>query len=107
MGSIADVPQHAPPPTPYPQGETPEASQPESEAFGKYQKFAEKVGGIPCLWRKDHLFQGIFAIGSATIGAILGWFLYGGPRVIGLAFAGLVAGTLLSGFVFMILGWLR
>ncbi|PHR92255.1 MAG: hypothetical protein COA78_33555 [Blastopirellula sp.] len=77
------------------------------DAFEGYQKVAETVGMVPSLRWKDNLIQAGVVGGMAAIGALVGWFLWGPFGAAGLAVAGLILGTLVSGFVLMILGWIR
>jgi hypothetical protein len=73
-----------------------------------YNFVADKVGLVPNIRKKDNLYQaatvGVFLI----IGAIVGWFVGGWPVGVLLgALGGLVTGTLISGFVLMIVGLCR
>lgn len=81
-----------------------------------YHAIADTVGGVPNLRGKDNAFQAIFVALSIAIGGGFGALLVlagvgGGVdwtigALIG-GIAGLFGGTLLSGLVLMIKGWLR
>jgi hypothetical protein len=79
----------------------------QADSFEAYQKVAETVGMVPSLRWKDNLIQAIIVLGLTATGGLAGWKLWGLIGAAGLAAAGLVLGTLLSGFVLMILGWIR
>ena len=73
-----------------------------------YNLVADRIGGVPNIRKKDNLYQaaavGVFVI----IGLIVGWFVGGWPEGVLLgALGGLIAGTLLSGLVLMVLGLRR
>lgn len=79
----------------------------------EYHRIADTIGGVPNLRWKDNVFQ-MLCVGLFTaVGGLLGWqFLPSkdidtAPRIILGVIAGLVLGTLLSGFVLMVLGWIR
>lgn len=80
-----------------------------------YHRIADTVGGIPNLRGKDNLIQLAFATAGTGLGAGAGWMLDIGPRLnlsaqVGLvigAFLGLIASVFLSGFVLMVIGWVR
>ena len=87
-------------------------------ASAQYNEFADRVGLVPNVRKKDNLYQGIFVLAFTFIGLAVGWFWDGAPirevlgdnwpsRVVFGALAGLVVGTLLSGLVIMVLGFLR
>jgi len=81
-----------------------------------YHTIADTVGGVPNLRGKDNAFQAIFVALSIAIGGGIGALLVlagvgGGVdwtigALIG-GIAGLFGGTLLSGLVLMIKGWIR
>ena len=78
-----------------------------------YHTIADTVGGVPNLRGKDNAFQAVFVAVSIAIGGGIGALLAlagGGDWTIGALLggvAGLFGGTLLSGLVLMIKGWLR
>jgi hypothetical protein len=81
-----------------------------------YHTIAETIGGIPNLRGKDNAFQAIFVALSIAICGGLGALLAltgavpGGDWIIGAVVggvAGLVGGTLVSGLVLMVMGWVR
>ena len=84
---------------------TGEPSQPDS--FEQYQNVAETVGMIPSLRKKDNLIQGLVVLVCGIVGALVGGLLWGLRGAGGLALVGLALGTLVSGFILMILGWKR
>lgn len=81
----------------------------------EYNKVAETVGLMPSLRARDHLYQGLSAMGGAIGGFLAGvglsltgvlsvaW-VYGG--LIG-AMLGLIGGVFVSGFALMIAGFVR
>lgn len=79
----------------------------QSEAFEKYQTFAETVGGVPSVRPKDNLYQGVAVLLATAIGAAAGFVYGGGTWAVLLGLAGMVIGLLGSGIVLMILGWVR
>jgi len=89
----------------------------EPDGLDTYQNVAETVGMLPSLRRRDNLIQAVLVIAGALIGALLGLWLVSGdqlgedmPSWTGLAAGGVggaVVACLLSGFVLMILGWVR
>ena len=87
-------------------------------ASAQYNEFADRVGLVPNVRKKDNLYQGIFVLAFAVIGMAAGWFWDGALirdvlgdswpiRVVIGALVGLVVGALLSGLVIMVLGFLR
>lgn len=82
-----------------------------------YHAVAETVGMLPSLRWRDNLIQAVLVIAGALVGALAGLWLVsadrfgeGVPRWAGLgggAAAGAILACLLSGFVLMILGWVR
>ena len=100
---MPDEPQRQSPPT-HP-GQVPTASE---EPMGEYQRVAETVGMVPSFRWKDNLYQSLVVFVSAGLGALVGWLVRGDKwgAMIG-ALAGLIIGGLGSGFVLMILGWIR
>jgi hypothetical protein len=90
-----------------PNEENPSDRSSQVDSFETYQKIADTVGLVPSLRWKDNLIQAIIVVGSAAIGGLVGLLVWGPFGAAGLAIAGLILGTLLSGFAFMILGWIR
>ncbi len=69
-----------------------------------YHTIADTVGGVPNLRGKDNAFQIIFVAISIAIGGGIGALTFGALTG---GVIGLFGGTLLSGLVLMIKGWLR
>ncbi|MCL4742485.1 MAG: hypothetical protein KJZ54_09820 [Phycisphaerales bacterium] len=114
--------QHEPPPPPTPAAPPtqPGALGPKShepDGLDTYQHVAETVGMLPSLRRRDNLIQAVLVVAGAVVGAPLGLWLMSGDRLgedipswAGLAVGGVggaVVACLLSGFVLMVLGWVR
>ncbi len=76
------------------------------DALEAYNTVAETVAGPSLRW-KDNLIQAVCVIGGLLLGAGIGT-LFDFPigTAIG-AVAGMVASTLISGIVLMVLGWVR
>ena len=72
-----------------------------------YNKVADTVGLVPSLRWNDNLIQFVCVAISAIIFGLVGLGMYGMPGLMGGLIAGLIGGTLISGFVLMILGWQR
>ena len=78
-----------------------------------YHTIADTVGGVPNLRGKDNAFQAVFVAVSIAIGGGIGALLAlagGGDWTIGALIGGVIGlfgGTLLSGLVLMVKGWLR
>ncbi|NUQ68479.1 MAG: hypothetical protein HUU18_09395 [Phycisphaerales bacterium] len=93
----------------------PSQTTPGSDPLKEYHLISETVGGIPSLRAKDNLAQAIAVGAGIVLGAVVGVIVslmvdWGIPPIWGAAagaFAGLVLATFLSGFVLMILGWVR
>lgn len=89
--------------------------QPETgpDSIEAYHTIADTVGGVPNLRGKDNAFQAVFVAVSIAIGGGIGALLAlagGGDWTIGALIggvAGLFGGTLLSGLVLMVMGWVR
>jgi hypothetical protein len=102
-----------PPPIPPPQGpgQPPPRKNPAASAGGagaEYNLIADKVGLVPNVRKKDNLYQAVCVLAFLLIGTAAGWFWEGWPTGVLLgALAGLVAGTLVSGLVLMVLGLRR
>jgi hypothetical protein len=87
-----------------------------TDSLEAYHTIADTVGGVPNLRGKDNAFQAIFVSISIAIGGGIGALLVlagvgGGVdwtigALIG-GIAGLFGGTLLSGLVLMVMGWVR
>jgi len=106
-------PTPAPPTTPPP----PQSAPARPTGLEDYQRVAETVGGLSLRW-SDNLIQALVIIGSTLIGAGVGWLVGGGslgfgasmgPRIGALLFGAgaMIASTLISGLILMILGWVR
>jgi hypothetical protein len=72
-----------------------------------YNTYAETIGGAPTLRWKDNVFQAVFILFITGVTATAGYFYkqFTGAMLFGVG--GLIISTLLSGFVLMILGWIR
>lgn len=80
---------------------------PANQGLETYNTIAETVGLIPSLRVKDNLIQAI-VIGVITcISVVIGGTVGGTTGALFAALVGLVVSLLLSGFVLMILGWVR
>ncbi|MFH1385092.1 MAG: hypothetical protein ABIH47_09070 [Candidatus Omnitrophota bacterium] len=77
------------------------------QSVSKYQRFADTVGLVPSLRKKDNLAQGIFVLACVPLGALIGLIGWGAFGLLGGVFAGLILGGLCSGTVLMVLGWMR
>lgn len=85
---------------------TPEHPDPATgNAMDAYHTVAETVGGVPNLRWKDNLFQIGVSIVFAIVGAIVAKLAYQ-PALAG-AVCGFILGVLGSGFVLMVVGWVR
>ena len=73
-----------------------------------YNLLADKIGGVPNVRKKDNVFQavaiGVFLLIGLLVGALAGGVPEG--LMIG-GIVGLLSGTLISGFVLMIIGLCR
>lgn len=87
-----------------------------TDGLESYHTIAETVGGIPNLRGKDNAFQAVFVALSIAIGGGIGALLVlvglvpGGNWIIGAVVGGVIGlfgGTLVSGLVLMVKGWLR
>ena len=112
-----------PPPIPAPgvpkgqaaqKGDTP----PTTGNNAQYNRFADRVGLVPNLRKKDNLYQGIFILAFVVVGMTVGWLWDGAVirdivgdsvpvRIFFGALVGLVVGVLLSGFFILVLGFSR
>ena len=79
-----------------------------SDKRRKYDLFADSVGLVPNLRRRDNLYQGICVAVFAVVGVTVGWIYRGWPSgaVLGLL-GGLVVGLFLSGLILMVVGLSR
>jgi len=81
---------------------------PDPKQDATYNLLADKIGGVPNLRKKDNLYQAAGIGVGVVLGAIVGHFQDEWPQGVLLgALAGLIGGTLLSGMVLMIVGFLR
>lgn len=71
-----------------------------------YQAVAETIGG-PSLRIKDNVIQAAVVFGSMAVGGLIGFVGWGGLGAAAGAIAGMILGTLVSGLVLMVLGWVR
>ena len=74
-----------------------------------YNRIAETVGMMPTLRVKDNVIQALVVLAGIIVGAVVGYIIgEQDPRAAVLGgIAGLVLFGLISGFVLMILGWVR
>jgi hypothetical protein len=97
-----------------PKGDAP----PTTGTNAQYNRFADRIGLVPNVRKRDNLYQGICVLAFAVIGMTIGWFWDGAAirdivgdgwpiRVFVGALVGLVAGALLSGLFLLVLGFLR
>lgn len=97
-------------PEPQPRSES-GGPQQTSDAFESYQTVAETVGGVPSLRVLDNVIQGVIVAIGTVVGALVGhtWWgeLSGHQGLLLGAGAGLIVSVLLSGVVFMVVGWIR
>jgi hypothetical protein len=106
-------PQNPAPPTiPPPTSQVPPARP---GGLDDYQRIAETVGG-PSLRLSDNVLQALIVLASSLLGAGVGWLVGGslagasmGPRIGAIVFGigAMIASTLISGLVLMVLGWVR
>lgn len=94
----------------------PPSGPPASSGLDDYNTIAETVGGLS-LRKKDTLLQGLVVLIGTLLGAAVGvvfmlrdesdngppWWFY----MVGCALVGLIVSAFLSGFVLMIVGWVR
>jgi hypothetical protein len=90
-------------PPPLPPGAKPPGSTSDS-----YDQFADKVGLVPNVRKKDNLYQGIAVVAGLLLGALVGWLWKDTfeAALLG-ALIGLVGATLVSGLVLLVLGLKR
>lgn len=100
----------SPPPAPgqRPGGNPPGPPPPGVSVDSGYNLVADKIGGVPNVRKKDNLYQALAIVVFVIIGLVVGWAIGGWPQgpLLG-ALGGLIAGTLISGAVLMVLGLLR
>jgi uncharacterized membrane protein YfcA len=103
------LPPPLPPGTPQRPADTQRGATPSSPGTdATYNFVADKIGGIPNIRKKDNLYQAVAIAVFSLIGMIVGGFVGGWPEGVMLgALGGLVAGTLISGSVLMIVGLRR
>jgi hypothetical protein len=90
-------------PPPLPPGDKPPGSDSAS-----YHEFADKVGLVPNVRKKDNLYQGIAVVAGLALGALAGSWWKGSTEAALLgALVGLVGATLVSGLVLLVVGWKR
>jgi len=105
-------PPPLPPESPYEPPGAPPASPGNGKAGKSYDYYADKIGGVPNIRKRDNLFQGVFVLISGGVGATVGnWVVPSSDNpmqglLTGLI-AGLVVGVVLSGIVLMVLGMIR
>ena len=86
-------------------GEQPGSPPPGRGPDATYNLLADKIGGVPNIRKKDNLYQAITVGVFLIIGVIVGWFAGEWPEGVLLgALGGLIAGTSISGAVFLVLG---
>ena len=89
-------------------GESTRATAPDPKPDATYHLLADKIGGVPNFRKKDNFYQAAGIGVAIVIGSLTGGFIDGWPRGVFLgALGGLIGGTLISGIVLMIVGFLR
>jgi fructose-specific phosphotransferase system IIC component len=85
------------------------AGSPREKSTGRetYDTVADTVGLVPSLHWKDNLIQGLTVAVVTLVAAGIGLSMNGTTGLAVGALAGLVASLFLSGFVLMIVGWIR
>ena len=87
-------------------------------ARAEYDRFADTVGLLPNVRKKDNIYQGFCVLAFVIIGTALAFFWDGAAirdflgdgllvRFVVRAFAGLIIGALVSGAVLLVLGFTR
>ncbi|GJQ29911.1 MAG: hypothetical protein HBSAPP03_17950 [Phycisphaerae bacterium] len=88
---------------------------PAKSGLDDYHQVADTVGGVPNLRLKDNVVQTLVVLGAMLLGGLIGsilawtgvleweWYLAAGAGAV----AGMILGTLFSGLVLMVLGWVR
>lgn len=80
----------------------------DKERPARLEWMADKVGLVPDLRKKENLYQGICVLAFTVVGAFIGNSRAAWPSGVMLgAVGGLAAGTILSGFVILVLGLIR
>lgn len=94
------IPPQVPPPAPL--------EPPRDRNQEAYNLFADKIGGLPNVRKKDNLYQALAILVFVAIGSLIGLFKGGWPDgVIVGGVCGMVAGLLLSGAVLAVIGLVR
>ena len=103
------LPPRLPPGTPQRNAGDQQSATPSSRGpDATYNLLADKIGGVPNVRKKENVYQAITVGVFLIIGVIVGWFAGEWPEgVLFGALGGLVAGTLISGVVIMVLGLRR
>jgi hypothetical protein len=98
-----------PPTTPStpPNDQDPSGAPNQKGAIDGYHKVAETVGMVPSLRWKDNLLQAVVVVVLGIVGAIIGLIIWGVPGALGMGIGSVITGTLISGIVLMVLGWIR
>jgi hypothetical protein len=68
---------------------------------------AETVGLVPSLRWKDNIIQGVVVLVVTGIAAVVGLLTNGMEGLLVASLVGLLASLLISGFVLMVVGWVR
>ena len=84
-----------------------ETAKPKGSGLETYNMVAETVGMLPSLRMKDNLIQAIIMGVITCIAVIVGGTMGGTQGALIAAVLGLLASLLISGFVLMIVGWVR
>jgi len=86
----------------------PPDNKPPASGSRSYDQFADKVGLVPNVRKKDNLYQGIAVVVGLLLGVLVGWlWKHSFEAALLGAFTGLVGATLVSGIVLLVLGWTR
>ena len=84
----------------------------------EYDRFADTVGLLPNVRKKDNIYQGLCVLAFVIIGTVLAYFWDGAAirdflgdtlpmRLLFGAFGGLITGVLISGAILLVLGFTR
>ena len=103
---MSDQPPAHPPAPPITAGPL-QSPAPAHSGLEQYNRVAETVGMMPSFRKFDYLFQGSCVVIGALVGAGVGYAFMQGLGAIFGALAGFVVMGVLSGFVLMVLGWVR
>lgn len=78
-----------------------------NETLDTYNTFAETIGGVPSLRKKDNVLQAKIIGWGTLICIVIGAIFWGIPGGLIGILIGLIVSVLLSGVILMVLGWIR